>query len=123
MTTSGTPDRLHFTGLGTVLLFLLCTLVASANPEHFDIPAQSAPSALKLFNKQSSKPAVFITQDLQDIQANEVKGEFECDVALARLLANTGYEITKSTKVNFVIGRSGAQTTGSVKGSLTGEGG
>src|SRR5262245_40031638 len=76
------------------LLSLQPVLAAKAA---FDIPAQPAPTALKLFMKQSGAQVLFSNDKLQDVAANAVKGEMEESEALAALFAGTGYAATQSS--------------------------
>lgn len=110
--------------LALVLSFLFTLPSAFAAKATFDIPPQPAAAALKLFMKQSGAQVVFSNDKLQGVLANEVRGEMEPSDALAKLLAGTGFEATQSGVGNFVVDRvKPATTAGSLRGSLTGEGG
>src|SRR5579871_6323876 len=101
MTSTCTPRHQGFPLLFFLLGFVCSSLAAFATPAKFNIPAQPAPAALKLFSKQSGKQVIFIYDDLKDAKANEVIGEMEPADALAKLLAGTGFEVTQSTAKNF----------------------
>lgn len=95
--------------------------VAFAAPVKFDIPAQPAPAALKAFIQQSGVQVVFNADDLKDVHANEVKGEFEPKAALAALIKGTGFTASQRSSGLYVIVREkGEAAVGAVKGSLLG---
>jgi len=104
-------------------LFVALATVAFAAPADFDIPAKPAPAALDLFIKQSGAQVVYLLADVKDVQANPVKGAYEPAAALGLLLKDTGLSFTERKPGQFSVGRTAAITTGSVKGSLVGEGG
>lgn len=104
-----------------IILFVAVT-VANSAPVVFDIPAQPAPAALRLFAKQSGLKVLF-NEDLGGVTTKAVKGEFEPAEALKQLLAGTGYEAKPEGGKNFVIKKADSPSAGALKGSLTGEGG
>jgi iron complex outermembrane recepter protein len=81
----------------------LAPAITAAALLRFDIPAQSAADALLAFAKQSGVDVLFSAADLKKVRANEVKGEFEPDAALARLLAGTGFAGQRDAAGKFVI--------------------
>lgn len=89
----------------------------------FDIPAQPAPAALAAFTKQSAAQVVFNTDELRSVQAKAVKGAFEPSAALDALLLGTGFSASRRSSGVFVVKKTANDaTTGSVKGTLSGEG-
>lgn len=72
----------------------------------FDVPAQGAESALKLFSDQSSRAVIMNSTLVQSVRTNQVKGEFTPGDALRRLLAGTGLVATQDSKSGaFVVHR------------------
>jgi outer membrane receptor protein involved in Fe transport len=110
--------------VAVALGFLFTFSLALAAPVKFDIPAQLAPGALKAFIAQSGSQVMFDRTELASVRTNAVQGEYEPASALAALLDGTGFAATARNDGIFVVKKSEAPvTTGSVKGSLTGEGG
>lgn len=103
--------------------FFGLVLTLGAAPVKFDIPAQPAPEALMAFSKQARVEVVFSSDDLAPVRANEVKGDFEVDEALARLLKDTGFTHRRSGGGKFVVARHSASATSSVRGVLFSSGG
>jgi iron complex outermembrane recepter protein len=96
--------------LAAALLGLALGAIAGAQPVPFSIPAQPAAAALPLFIKQSGTQVTFNRDELAQVPANAVTGTLEPEVALSRLLANTGYAATARQPGWFFItpaGRSG----------------
>lgn len=105
-------------------LFALGLVQAIAAPVKFDIAAQPADAALRDFSKQAAMEVSYNARELKAVQASTVKGELEPKVAIDQLLAGTGFEARQTSPRNFAVTKIVAPvTTGSVKGSLTGEGG
>ena len=118
-----TPPATLFTRvLRRSVLFLALATVGFAAPADIDIPAQPAPAALDLFIKQSGSQVVYLLADVTDVRANAVKGAYEPAAALELLLKDTGLGFSERKPGQFSVGRI-APKTGSVKGSLTDEGG
>lgn len=108
----------HLSRFVAAFLALGLALAAHAAPVRFDIPAQPAAAALKAFGKQAQVEVIFRADELKDIQAGAVKGEFEPVEAITRLLAGTGFEARQTAATNFIVTKVKAVTTGSVRGSL-----
>lgn len=90
----------------------------------FEIPAQPAAAALMVFSKQARVEVVFSPDDLKAVRANEVMGEYEPEAALGRLLKDTGFTAQRNGGGKFVVKAAPpVAATGSIKGSLVGEGG
>lgn len=102
--------------LAVVSSWLLSSLVAT--PVNFDIPAQSAATALQLFNKQSKESVLFPSDQLKSIDANPVRGEFEPKVALDRLLDGTGYAATDQGGNKYFVSAIGKLAPGSIEGEV-----
>lgn len=91
------PSRLIRPFLRVTSVTLLCHLIcaslsfaANATKEvTFDIPADSAVKALRLFSAQSGQQLIYANSDLAGVNTNEVKGKFGVKEALNRLLAGT----------------------------------
>ena len=63
---------------------------AVAAPVEFDIPRQAADSALSQFARQSGLPVLFPYDLVRSHRANALRGRYEPDDGLRRLLAGTG---------------------------------
>src|SRR5438552_105442 len=92
--------------------FALCVLAATALalPVKFDIPAQPAPAALRLFIQQSKTQVAYLESDLVGVVANAVTGDYEPAPALALLLKDTGFVALPREKGWFAIAREKART-------------
>lgn len=64
-------------------------LGAEAAKKNFDLPADAAVKALKIFADQSKAEVLFVTEVTENVQTNAVKGEFTPRVAIDRMLAGT----------------------------------
>lgn len=71
-----------------------CCLTAFADePVSFQIPAQAAAKGLNLYAEQADLQFMFPYAAVKDVETNEVVGQFDKDVALQTLLADTGLEV------------------------------
>ena len=123
-----TPCTKHTSSFARLILtgvfMLLGFLTAHATPVKFDIPAQPAPAALDLFGKQGKVSVAYSLDDLKGVTAHAVTGIYEPAAALDLLLQDTGFTAKPKGRDGFVITKAKAvAATGSVRGSLTGEGG
>lgn len=108
------PRRVYTTV--ALLAFLLTAMITrAAVPVEFDIPAQPAPAALKIFTKQSGAQVVYLHDDLEAVVARSVNGQLMPAEALARLFADSGLSIEPTGNGNFVLSRPVAKT-GTVEG-------
>ena len=114
MTTSCLPRALRL--LASAVLALTALSLRAANPAAFDIPAQPAPAALKLFSKQSGAQVVYIHDDLKSVTTKALKGEFEPADALAQLFDGSGYGAEPTGSGNFTIARQVGAKPGSIEG-------
>ncbi len=114
MTTSCTPRAFRLLALAAFALAAL--VLQAATPAAFDIPAQPAPTALKLFSKQSGAQVVYIHDDLKTVTTQAIKGELSPADALTKLLAGTGYVIEPAGNGNFTVSRQAAERPGSIEG-------
>lgn len=89
----------HRLSTGYTLLRRFWLLLASAAFVHaaaendsrsFDIAADHAERALKLFSEQAGCGVIFVTDAVQGLKTNPVKGRFTRAEALAILLRDTG---------------------------------
>ncbi len=108
--------HLHPSSRFVLILMASLGLFVSAHAARFEIPAQPAPGALRLFIKQSGNQVLFNAAELKDIKTNEVTGEFEPAAALAKLLADTGYQSEKGSASGFVVSAIVAEKPGSIEG-------
>ncbi len=88
-----------------VLAFALANLavVGLAAPVKFEIKAQPGSSALMAFSAQAAVEVVFSAEDLKEVRANEVIGQFESEDAIARLLQGTGFAARRNSGGKFVV--------------------
>ena len=57
----------------------------------FDIAAQPLSSALSEFARQARVNALYFSDDLRNLSSSPLRGSFTREIALARLLARSGY--------------------------------
>lgn len=74
-----------------------------AEPMDFNLPAQTADRALLAFSQQAKTEVLFSSEDLRQVRSNEVLGKFEPEVALHRLLTDTGFVPRRNGRGKFVI--------------------
>ncbi|WP_438480500.1 TonB-dependent receptor [Oleiharenicola lentus] len=110
------PRGLSLVALLSASLWTPPRVVAAPMP--FDIPAQPAPAALQLFIKQSGQEVLFSYDELKSATSYPVKGEHEPLAALSVLLRDTGCAASAQTDGRFLVTRSAAVSTGSVKGTV-----
>ncbi len=70
---------------------------------NFDVPCQSADDGLREFARQAGLAVIFRQQSVTPFTTNIVKGSYEIDVGLARLLDSTGLEGRVSENGTLVI--------------------
>lgn len=75
----------------------------SAAPVRLDLPAQDAARSLMVLTRQSDLEVVFLYEDLKRVQSPALRGEFEPEQALERLLAGTGFAARAATAGRFVV--------------------
>ncbi len=63
--------------------------------EQFEIPAQSAASALNIYAKQTNTALVYNYRDLARIETNALVGDFDSQMALQLLVEGTGLVVVK----------------------------
>ena len=83
--------------LGTVEVCRGAEPAGASQTISFDIAPQPLTSALNAFALQAHQQILFTPEIVQGKTTRGVKGTFTADVALARLLANTGLEFSRST--------------------------
>ena len=102
--------------------FLFClggllALRVSAAPVDFNLPAQSAATALLAFAQQAHVEVLFSYDDLKSVSVGALVGRFEPEEAINRLLQNTGFSARRNLRGKFIVTRS-AHPTGSVTGRI-----
>jgi outer membrane cobalamin receptor len=83
----------------------MAAATARAKPVNFDLPAQSAATALMAFAKQAGVEVLFSYEDLKKVASAAVVGSFEPDTALTLLLRGTGFAATLKATGKFVVQR------------------
>lgn len=78
---------------------------APAAPVDFDLPAQSAATALLAFSQQASVDVLYSHEDLKAVAVEAVRGRFEPETALSHLLKNTGFAARRTFRGKFVVTR------------------
>ena len=99
-------------GLGSLLPILV-----RAEPVEFNLPAQPAAEALLAFSKQTKVEVLFSYDELQKVQSTAVTGRYEPEIALVRLLDNTGFITRRNARGKFVI-TPVRILTGSIRGRI-----
>jgi hypothetical protein len=98
-----------------VALCLAITTLVQAKPVNFELPAQTAATALLAFAKEAGVEVLFSYDDLKKVQSTSVIGSFEPDEALVLLLRGTGFSATLKAQGKFVVKRdSGSQKTSEI---------
>lgn len=86
---------------GRMFLLAVCAAVAATWPEpacaantsrlrSYDLPADAAERALKLFSQQSELGIIVGAEAVAGVRTNAVRGEMAAREALTRMLAGTG---------------------------------
>lgn len=92
-----------------LFLFILLALRAPATEsalKFFDLPADEAEKALRLFSAQSGRQVGFPTAITRGVVSRPVRGEFPPEKALALLLADTGLTAVQDPKTGaFAVRR------------------
>lgn len=83
----------------------LSVAVAFAVPARFNVPAQSAATALVEFARQARVEVLFGSEELKDVKSNPVLGTFEPYVAIEMLLRGTGFTAINKPGGKFVVVR------------------
>jgi len=115
------------------LQIFLCTIAAlhcqaavapkSGAKHSFNVPAQAAESALKVFSEQSGKGVIMNANTVDGIRTNRLIGAFTPLEALQQLLAGTGLVATRDEKSEaFVVHREVKPPSNSMPPSATGGG-
>lgn len=86
-----TPSpRRRWSAWACVFLLLWTHASAADTPKiKFDLPAGEAEPALKLFSDQSGQQVIFLSDVVQGIRTNAVRGEFTAEAALDRMIDGT----------------------------------
>lgn len=102
------------------LLLGLCALIplaALAEPVDFDLPSQTADSALMAFSRQAKVDLIFSFDELHKVNSSPVVGRYEPEEALNRLLIGTGFEGQPNERGRFTV-TAAAVPQGAVEGRL-----
>src|SRR4051794_13293917 len=80
---------------GTAVLIALAAApgAAWAFSANFDLPAQSALTAIPEFARQAGVQIIAPADELKRVRTPALKGSMDVHTALARLIANTGLEV------------------------------
>lgn len=76
---------------------------AQAQSADFDIEAQTAAKALNQFARQADVSVVYAYDDVQDVTTNALKGTFDTDEGLERLVRNTGLVVLEGENGSFGV--------------------
>lgn len=101
-------------------LLATCLLAGAlhAAPVEFNLAASpSAADALLAFSRQARVEVLFSYDELRAVPTAALRGRLEPEVALARLLRNTGFIARRNLRGKYVISRA-AQPTGSIEGRI-----
>lgn len=117
MTLSASSPRSLVRLLRLCLLGCALASLACAAPVKFDIPAQPAPSALQAFIRQSGFDVLYSFDQMEEVRANAVHGEYEPEEALKMLLSGSGFAATPQGGRKFLVAGAGDQH-GSIDGAV-----
>jgi outer membrane receptor protein involved in Fe transport len=84
---------------------------------NLSLPAQPTSGALLVFSKLAGIEVLFPFDELSKVQSPEVRGRFEPEDALNRLLRDTGFAARRNGSGKFVVTRA-ALPTGAITGRL-----
>src|SRR3954471_15163951 len=87
-----------------LVLGVAATLLRAA-PVKFDVPAQSAATALAAFARQAGVEVLFSFADLKQPTSTAVVGAYEPEAAIALLLRDTGFKATQPVPRKFIVVR------------------
>lgn len=106
---------MSFSGAGTslrrlasVALLLIAAAAfgaADTSTKPFNLPADGAERALKLFSEQSGLEVLFPTDTVKGIRTNAVQGQMTARAALEAMLADTGLKIVEDSKTGALTVR------------------
>jgi len=87
---------------------------SESTPKSFDVPADAAEKAIKLFSQQAGREVLFSTELVHDIRTQPVKGEMLPRVALDQMLSGMGLVAVEDKSGAFSIqkGTSNPKTQG-----------
>lgn len=102
------------------VFLLLCaglTLATAltAAPVKIDLPEQALPASLMAVARQADVQVLFPHNELKDLKAPALAGEFEPADALARLLEGSGFVVVPQGAKQFLVRKA---TAGSLRGAL-----
>lgn len=92
-----------------------------ADAQHFDIPAQSLPAALKVFAAQAHVQLLYVYNVVADGRGNAVRGDMDARAALNELLRGTGFEAAYVSDMEVTIRRTSTTSTRQLNASSRGE--
>ncbi len=101
----------------SVIVGLICSHTAWADPRAFDIPAGEAAVELRDFAKQSGLQLLFDYSVVKSIKTHAVAGNLEPEVALAELIRGTGLEFERVNSQTVAIRLAPKATSDSGLGS------
>lgn len=94
--------------LGLLCSALAQSLAAEPAKHRFDVPADNAVEALRIFTQQCGQEIVYSPDKVKGTQTREVKGEFSPREALERMLAGTNLVASESKNGVLTINRGGS---------------
>lgn len=97
-------------GLGATMVAVMPG-AASAQVRYFDVPAQPATTGIPAFARQAGVQIVAPTEALAGIRTPQVKGSFDTQQALRRLIARSGLEIVSTSGNAIILRRAREQST------------
>lgn len=111
--------RSALVGLHALLVCLLLGFSAPlrAKPVDFHLPAQPAADSLLTFSKQANVEVLYSFDQLRKVSANAVIGRFDPEVALNRLLKDTGFAARRNERGKFVV-TAISKASGAIQGRL-----
>jgi iron complex outermembrane recepter protein len=101
------------------LALLACALPAAAQQRTFDVPAQSATSAISAFARQAGLQVVAPADGLEGVRTQPLKGAMDARAALRKLIEGTGLEIVSDANGVIVLRRVTAPVGAAVEAEPT----
>jgi iron complex outermembrane recepter protein len=99
----GVPRGVVYAALGGAVAFAVVCVPAFAQVKQFDIPSEEAGKSLPVFARQAGVPIIAPGDKLHGVITPEIKGEFDVDFALERLLKGTGLVARRTAEGGIAI--------------------
>ncbi len=110
-----TISRSLFTALATTTCLVAFATPAHAQTKSYNIPAGDLADGLDAFARQSGEQIVYKVDEVRGRSGKAVRGRYDADDALRRLLSGSGFQLRRSNSGAFAVvevGNGGAASSG-----------